>query len=105
MDSPVMPADCDPLAELRFVTSVALAILDHPRALAYFNPNGEVLLPAKLVRDSLAHAAEHGLPPLDLWSGVRLYNLEEGWTLMDSVGNEQLDMPDHEAVFQKGPFE
>jgi hypothetical protein len=104
-DTPVMPADCDPLAELRFVTSVALAILEHPRSLAYFDPNGEVLLPARLVRDSLAHAAEHGLPPLDLWSGIRLYNLEEGWTLMDSAGNGQLDMPDHEAVFPKGPFE
>jgi hypothetical protein len=108
VDSPVMPADCDSLAELRFVTSVALAILDHPRALAYFDPNGEVLLPGNLVRDSLAHAEKHGLAPLDLWSSIRLYNLEEGWTLMDSVGNGQLDMPDHEAVFQKapkGPFE
>jgi Domain of unknown function (DUF4261) len=104
-DSPVIPAGYDPLAELRFLTSVAGAVLAHPRALAYFDPNGEVLLSGKLVGDSLAHAAQHGLPPLDLWSGIRLYNLEEGWALMDSVGNGQLDMPDHEAVFRKGPFE
>jgi hypothetical protein len=105
MDRPVKPEDCDPVAELQFLTSVALALLEHPRALAYFDPNGEVLLPKSMVQASLAHAAEHRLPPFDLWSGVRLYKLEEGWILMDSVGNGQLDVADHEVVFPHGRFE
>jgi hypothetical protein len=54
--------------------------------------------------DSLAHHAQHALPPLDLLSNVRLFNLNPEWLVMDTVGNEQLETPDHEAVFPKDRF-
>jgi len=62
-------------------------------------------LPPKLVRESLAQAAEHGLAPFELWSGIRLYNVNQGWIVMDTVGNWQLDMRDHEAAFRGQSFQ
>ncbi len=41
----------------------------------------------------------HDFPPLDMWTNVRLYQATETWSLMDTVGNGQFDLPDMEAVF------
>lgn len=99
-NAPLMPADYDALAELRFVTDVARALLRLPGALCYFNPNGEVLRDAAGVEESLAHAQRSGLPPLDLWANVRLFNVDAGWAVMDTVGNGQLgDLRDVEGAF------
>ncbi|HTC92852.1 MAG TPA: DUF4261 domain-containing protein [Terriglobales bacterium] len=103
-DAPVMPAGVDPLHELEFVTGLAQQLLKHPAALCYFNPNGEVVAPAFIFRDSVEYHQKHDLPPFDLWSNVRLFNLAPDWLLMDTVGLWQLDMPDHEAVFPKDHF-
>src|SRR5262249_44266962 len=40
--------------------------------------------------------------PLDLWCNVRLFNADADWSLMDTVGNHQLDLPDVEACFTRG---
>lgn len=104
-DTPVMPKDCEPKAELEFVTKLALALSSRPAALAYFNPNGEVLRSADDVRKSVDHAAKHQIPPLDNWSNVRLFNPNNGWLLMDTIGMEQLDVPDGEACFRAKAYE
>jgi hypothetical protein len=101
-DAPVMPADYYPVGELLFTTEVALAVLGLPEALCYFNPNGEVLRDRDGLRESLDGARSANLLPLDLWSNVRLFNLEGGWSLMDTVGNGQLDLPDIGACFPRG---
>jgi len=98
-DAPIVPADYDPLPEIRFVTRIALALLKHPAALAYFNANGEVLADEKLLRKSLKYHDQHKIPPFDIWSNVRLLNPNNGWMIMDTVGMEQLDRPDLEACF------
>jgi hypothetical protein len=98
-DAPIMPADYDPLSEIRFVTRIALALLKHPDALAYFNANGEVLADEKLLRKSLDYHEQHQLPPFDIWSNIRLLNPNNGWMIMDTVGMGQLDRPDLEACF------
>ena len=103
-NAPVMPPSYDPLGELAFVTEIAMQLLRLPPAICYFNPNGEVLLPADELQRALAFDKEHGLPAFDVWCNVRLFNLENDWILMDTVGNWQLDMVDHEAVFPKGQF-
>ncbi len=101
-NAPVMPEAYDAVAELRFVTDVASALLQLPQALCYFNPNGEVLRDRDGLRQSLEFAQSAKLLPLDIWSNVRLFNLEGDWSLMDTVGNGQLDLPDIEAGFAPG---
>jgi len=93
-DTPIFPNGYDSLAELEFITRVALAILRLPGALCYFNPNGETLRNVSSLEESLAFAAERNIPPLDIYSNVRLFNVDDGWLLMDTVGNGQLGMPD-----------
>ena len=104
-DAAIMPANYDPLREIRFVTQIALALLKHPDALAYFNANGEVLAHEKLMRESLAFHEQHQLPSFDIWANVRLLNPNNGWMIMDTVGMEQLDRPDLEACFPSGSYD
>jgi hypothetical protein len=104
-DDPVLPEDYDPLAELERVTEVTSALLSLPGALAYFNPNGEVLRSRDALRGDLAEYRNAGLVPLPIWSNVRLFRFEPDWLMMDTVGMEQLDVDDHEACFRKGVYE
>ena len=98
-DALVMPNDCDPLAELEFVTRVARALLDHSAALAYFNPNGEVLCNREMMDETLDGCARLEVPAINVWINVRLFNASDRWLLMDTVGMQQLDRPDCEACF------
>ena len=100
-----MPDDYDPLPELTFVTRMARALLKHPAALAYFNPNGEILRDEAGLARALDDQRPEAPPPLDIWSNIRLFNPGNGWLLMDTVGNGQLDRPDCEACFPKGGFD
>jgi hypothetical protein len=96
----VLPAGYDPLGELAFVTRVAHGLLAHPAALAYFNPNGETLRERAALEER-----PDGPPPLNVWTNVRLFNLDSGWLAMDTVGMGQLDRPDLEACFPKGSYD
>jgi hypothetical protein len=103
-DTPIFPKGYDPLAELEFVTRIALAVLQLPGALCYFNPNGEALRNVQGLEDALAFARQQDVPPLDVYSNVRLFNLDNVWLVMDTVGNGQLglpDLPDVEACMLK----
>ena len=99
-DAPVMPEDYEPVAELKFVSEIAAALLELPKALCYLNPNGEVLRGRDLMLESLRHESASEVPPMDLWSNVRLFNFDADWSVMDTVGNGQLDIPDVEACFE-----
>jgi len=104
-DAPIFPPEYDPLEELNFVTLVALTVAQLPGAVCYFNPNGESLRDAATVENSLQFAEQNELPPLDVWCNVRLFNVGEGWLVMDTVGNGQLglpDLPDLEVCVQGG---
>ena len=104
-DAPVMPSDYAALPELEFVTNVARAALRVPGALAYFNPNGEVLRSPEGLDDELAWHRERELIPLPAWANVRLFALTDKWALMDTIGMEQLDVADQEACFLTGKFQ
>jgi hypothetical protein len=103
-DAKILPPNYDPRHELDFLVELAQCILKHPAALCYFNPSGEVVASAKRVEDSIVFHRKHNLPPFDLWSNVRLFNLTADWLMMDTVGCWQLDIPDHEAAFPKEKF-
>jgi hypothetical protein len=104
-DLPLVPEDYDPLDEMKFLTRAVAAVLEMPDALCYFNPGGEVLRDDGGLRRGLNYAWSHELPPLDMWTNVRLFRATEKWSLMDTVGNGQFDLPDLEAVYHTESFE
>lgn len=104
-EAPVFPDDYEPIAELEFVTQLVSALLELPDAICYFNPNGEVLRDQDGLRESLNFSWAHQLPPLEVWSNIRLFNLNPSWSLMDTVGNGQLDIRDLEACFHTESYE
>ena len=104
-DAPILPEGVDPVTELQYVTTVARALLRLPGALAYFNPNGEVLRSCDGLDEELVWCKERDLPPLPIWTNVRLFRLDSAWSLMDTVGMEQLDVDDHEACFRPDVYE
>lgn len=104
-DVPLVPEDYDPIDELKFITRAVEAVMELPEAICYFNPGGEVLRDRDGLRRGLNHAWNHELPPLDMWTNVRLFRATEQWSLMDTVGNGQFDIPDVEAIFDTDKFE
>lgn len=102
---PLVPDDYDPIDELNFITRAVSFLLEAPEAICYFNPGGEVLRDEGGLRRGLNYAWNHELPPLDMWTNVRLFRATEKWSLMDTVGNGQIDLPDLEAIFDSEKFE
>jgi hypothetical protein len=101
----VVPPDYDPIAELMQLTDLVGCLLRHPDALAYFNPNGEVLCEPRVYAQTVAANAERQRPHLDLWTNVRMWNAGDGVFIMDSVGMSQVDVDDHEAIFRPDDVE
>ena len=104
-DVPLVPEDYDPLDEMNFLMKAITPILEHEKAICYFNPAGEVLRDETGLRQGLNHAWNHDLPPLDMWTNVRLFQAFDSWSVMDTVGNSQFDLPDLEAVFDSDVHE
>lgn len=98
-DSPVMPADYDPVAEMMFLSEAVIAPLKAPGVICYFNPNGEVLRDYASFREVWDPCTEQQILPLSLWTNIRFFKLSDKLGFMDTVGNAQLEMPDVEAVF------
>ena len=98
-DAPIMPEDCDSLEELEFITNLTTALMELPGVVCCFNPNGEVLLDKKAYDETLAFHEENESVPFELWTNVRLFQIGEDWCLLDTVGNDQFDLPDIEATF------
>lgn len=95
-----VPEGHDPKAELTFLTQLGAAILKLQTSLAWFDPSGEAIRPAEFVDQALAYHAAEGVPPLDVWTNVRIGRLTDDWMLMDLVGMAQLGLPDVEACFK-----
>ena len=107
-DDPVLPEEYDAVFELASVTEMADNIIGMPNILCYFNPNGETLYSPEEFAETLEYNEENQMPSLDLWTNVRIYDLSEhaaGWSLQDTVGLAQLDIPDQEAVFMKKRYD
>ncbi len=99
-DQPVVPEDYDVDAsrkELEFLDAVAQALLTLPGAVCYFNPSGEVLLPADAFEERVKEAQTTDVANLSAWSNIRFYKVSPEWYMMDSVGNLQFEVPDMEV--------
>lgn len=91
----------DRLREMAAATRVAGALLGLPGALALLDEEGRVLTDAAFVRLRLSR--QLSTPPLDLWIGVRSFELADaqGW-FFDTLGMSQLALPDLEAYSSDG---
>lgn len=102
---PILPAEYDPLAEMIFLSRVALALFKVPGVICYFNPNGEVLRDEPSFREVWEPCAKQQQLPLSLWINIRFFKLSESLGFMDTVGNAQLDLRDIEAVFPMNAYD
>ncbi len=115
VDEPALPEDYSPIHELTFATFLADRFLDLPGAVGYFNPTGCTVWPRASFRETIAFHQQHRVPPLPLWTNVRLMRADAfleaagadasaegngGWSVMDTVGNGQLDLPDVELILR-----
>jgi hypothetical protein len=98
-DAPVMPEDWDPMTELLAIVGASRAVLELPGALAYFDPNAELLIPREEIDSALEHAEKTQLPPLDLFTHVRFFRIDEQWSIMDTLGMDRFFLPDLELAF------
>jgi hypothetical protein len=97
-DAPLMPQGYSYKTEMLQMGKVVDHLLTLPEAICYFNPNGEILLTRQVARDRAAHFLAKKLPPIELWCNTRYFNPgAPGWTMMDIIGMEQIDLPDSEA--------
>jgi len=106
-DAWLWPEDYSPFQELLFVSRVAECLLQMPQALCYFNPSGEVLQTYRDFAQAMEIYAESDQAPYFLWTNSRSYPLDNcpEWHFVDLIGNEQLDLPDLEALFFGGEYD
>jgi hypothetical protein len=98
-NAPILPQHYNPVAELMFLSRMALAILNAPGVICYFNPNGEVLRDRASFRELWDRCIRQSKIPLPLWINIRFFHFDDELRLMDTVGNAQLDVRDIEAVY------
>jgi Domain of unknown function (DUF4261) len=88
-----------------FLSDAMLAAFKAPGVICYFNPNGEVLRDRASFRELRTACKKQEKIPLPLWMNVRFFNVNDKFSLMDTVGNGQLDLRDVEAVFPKAKYD
>lgn len=102
---PVTPANTNAAEELQFLGLLVGAALDLPGVLCVFDPSGETLYTPRRFNDIRRQAMMASIPPLPLWANARIFRLSEAFSIMDTVGNEQLDVSDIEAVFPASEYD
>ena len=91
----------EPLERMLALSRIAATLLELPGALALLDEEARVLTAADEALQRLA--ARRGAPPLELWVGLRSFELADarGWFL-DTLGMAQLGLPDLEAYAGDG---
>jgi hypothetical protein len=100
-DAKIVPQDHDPLEEAMLLITAARLMLELPGAIAYFDPNGEIIATREEMDASVTHAEGAKVPPLDLFNHVRFFRVDEQWSIMDTVGMDRFFLPDLEIVFSR----
>jgi hypothetical protein len=95
-----VPRDCVPVDELQYLDAVVAELSAVEGALCFYNPNADLVVSPEMHASALLAARADDLLPLELWTNVRLFRIEDqaGRTLMDTTGMAQLDLPDQEMV-------
>jgi hypothetical protein len=98
-DDDWIPCDYYPPEELMEIHPVVMALFKLPQAICYFNPQGEVLRDRESFEETDKLFDDNDLPALELWSNARMFQINQEWTMLDLVGNSQIDAPDLEAIY------
>lgn len=85
--------------EIAYLLRVAASLRSMPAALAYFNPNSELLLSMQGLADILTFAFEQKTYPVEAVCRVRGCPVYDAWSLVDSIGMEQAGLRDHEFAW------
>lgn len=91
--------NANPAWEIAYLLRVAASLREMPVALAYFNPSSELLLSMEGMSGILGFAFEHKTYPVEAVCRVRGCKVDEEWSLVDSIGMEQLGLRDHEFTW------
>lgn len=93
------PDNAQPVQELAFLVRAAAALSELQEAVAYFNPNCELLLPMEGLSELVNNALEHKTCPVEAIVRLRGCPVEESWSFVDSIGMAQLGLCDHEFAW------
>lgn len=85
--------------ELPFLLRAVASLETCPDAIAYFNPNAELLLALGPFCQILRESSEQETFPIEAVCNFRRYRVDDEWSLVDSVGLMQLGFPDHEFAW------
>lgn len=101
-----VPDDQDLQEELLFLTKMAHALGGVVGVMCLFDPAGEAIRPPQIVDQAMEWLELDDALPLDLWTNVRVGKLDDegAWLVMDSVGMQQLGLPDVEVAFPREAF-
>ncbi|MFO1483333.1 MAG: DUF4261 domain-containing protein [Verrucomicrobiaceae bacterium] len=91
--------NANPAWEIAYLLRVAASLRAMPAALAYFNPNSELLLSMQGLADILTFAFEQKTYPIEAVCRVRGCPVDDAWSLVDSIGMEQAGLRDHEFAW------
>ena len=91
--------NANPAWEIGYLLRAAAALRDLPVALAYFNPNSELLLSMQGLAAILTHSFEVKTFPVEAVCRVRGCPVDDTWSFVDSVGMSQLGLRDHEFAW------
>lgn len=90
--------------EIAYLLRVAASLREMPVALAYFNPCSELLLSMQGLAETLTFAFEQKTYPVEAVCRVRGCLVDDEWSLVDSIGMEQLGLRDHEFAWADVEF-
>lgn len=96
---PSRPENARPTEELGFLLRAAAALVESPGAIAYFNPNSEMILPLDGLDTILSGSLEHKTYPVEAVCRLRGCPIDDQWSFVDCIGMEQLGMRDHEFAW------
>ena len=95
-----VPEGYSVLAECEQMLGVAEALLEHPAALCYFNPAGELLASRELLATVCEAFHNASQPAINALANRRMNKVEDSdWKVIDLIGMGQLDLPDFEICF------
>lgn len=95
-----VPEDYNVVTECEQMLGVVEALLEHPSALCYFNPAGELIASREFLSTICDAFHKASQPAINALANRRMTKVEESdWTVIDLVGMGQLDLPDFEICF------
>ncbi len=95
-----VPEDYNATRECEQLLGVAEALLEHPSALCYFNPTGELIASKEFLAQVCEAFHKASQPAINALANRRMGKIEgSDWHLIDLVGMSQLDLPDFEIGF------